>query len=203
MCIRDRVESSDNKYELQKAGATKKMSEDNIGELALAQQLEAMQAQLEQLQQEKESALDRVKTFQEEKKTSLVERVFEMEVAANIKESKDEVVRKTELKNMSVEHLQAMADTLKNVISTMEKMTPKSKAIVTEPVEEVKKAKPDPLVYKTSEVKAALREVMGMRTSPYAQKTVRRWALDGSNPMYREYKRIVSGNSAKLRGGNE
>lgn len=195
------VESSDIKQQLQKAGATKKMSEDNTRELELATELSAMKEKLEQLNTEKESALKKVESFQEEKKADLVDRVFEMEVAANIKESKDEMVRKTELKAMSAESLQASISTLKSVVTAMEKMAPKSKSIVAdEPIEP--KVDVDPLVYTSNEVKQGLRHIMGMRTSRGAQETVRRWAIDPSNPMYAQYKQLVSSNSEKLRGGS-
>lgn len=197
------VESSESKHKLQKAGATNKMSEDNTSELALAREVEAMRVQVEQLQIEKESALVKVEAFQEEKKADLVDRVFEMEVAANIKESKDEMVRIAELKAMTAENLQARVDTLRSVITTMEKMTPKSKAIVSEePVEAVEQPAKDPLLYTSTEVKGGIQQFMGMRTSLSAQATVRRWAVDPSNPMVSEYKRIISANSAKLRGGS-
>lgn len=197
------VESSENKHKLQKAGATKKMSEDNNGELALARELETTRAQLEQLKTEKEGALNEVNAFREEKKAGLVDRVFEMEVNANIKESKDEMVRIAELKALSAENLQARVDTLKSVIANMEKIVPASKAIVTdEPSEVIEKPVRDPLIYTANEVKAGVRHFMGMRTSPSAQFTVRKWAVDASNPMVSEYKTLISSNSAKLRGGN-
>jgi hypothetical protein len=197
------VESSENKHKLQKAGATKKMSEDNNEELALAREVQTMRDQIEQLNNEKESALKEVQVFQEEKKADLVDRVFEMEVVANIKESKDEMVRTAELKIMTAENLQARADTLKSVITTQEKMTPTSKAIVTdEPAEVVEKPVKDPLIYTSSEVKTGIRQFMGMRTSQTAQLAVRKWAVDSSNPMVSEYKQIISTNSAKLRGGS-
>ena len=125
-----------------------------------------------------------------------------MEVAANIKESKDESVRIAELKALTVENLQARVDTLKSVIAQMEKMTPKSKAIVSDEPVEVKEPTKDPLIYTSAEVKAGIANFMGMRTSPSAQATVKRWNLDSSNPLVAEYKKIVSGNAAKLRGGS-
>lgn len=171
--------------------------------MALARELEATRKQLEQLAIEKDSALEKVTAFQEEKKADLVDRVFEMEVAANIKESKDEMVRLAELKALTAENLQARVDTLRSVIANMEKMTPKSKAIVTdEPVEVIAKPEKDPLIYTAKEVKAGIQSFMGMRTSPSAQLAVRKWAVDPSNPMVSEYKRLISANSAKLRGGS-
>lgn len=198
------VESSENKHKLRKAGATNKMSEDKNGELALARELEDAREQLEQLRIEKESALEKVDAFQEEKKADLVDRVFEMEVAANIKESKDETVRLAELKALTAENLQARVDTLRSVIANAEKLAPKSKAIVSEePAEVVEKPAKDPLIYTAKEVKAGIQSFMGMRSSPSAQLTVRKWATDASNPQVSEYKRLISANSAKLRGGSD
>jgi len=186
---------------------TRNMSEDDR-ELALARQLRELQAQIEQLQKEKEAADQEIERFREKEKAGLVDRVFELEVLANLKESKDEAVRKTELSALTVDALNARLDTLRSVVATMEKIAPKGKAVVVDtppPADAEEKAdKRDPLLYTREEIKAGLRQALGgMRTSESARMAVRRWNLDPSNPHSSAYRAIVARNIAKIRGGGE
>jgi hypothetical protein len=198
------VESSEYKTQLRKAGVEHKMSEDNNEELALAEEIRSLKAEKEQLHKDKEDADKEIELFREREKTALVDRVFEMEVVANISKSEDEKVRKTELKAKSTEVLQAKIDDLKKFSSILEKIDPpRSKAVVAEnPVE--KKSEVPPLTYAREEIKSGLRQALGdMRTSESAKKTVRRWALDSQNPHYQEYQALVKSNITKALGRNE
>jgi hypothetical protein len=198
------VESSEYKTQLQKAGI-RKMSEDNQEELALAEEIRKLKAEKEQLHKEKEEADKEIGLFHEREKAALVDRVFEMEVAANISKSEDEKVRKTELKAKSTEVLQAKIDDLKRFSGILEKLdTPKTSGKAVVATEPEKKDTLAPLTYRREEVKAGIREALGgMRTSDYAQKTVRRWALDPQNPRYQEYQTLVKNNIKKVLGRNE
>ena len=197
------VESSEYKTQLQKAGM-KTMSEDNHEELALAEELRALKAEKEQLHKEQEESHKEIESFREREKTALVDRVFEMEVAANISKSEDERVRKTELKVLSTEVLQAKIGDLKRFSSVLEKIEPpRSKAVVAEQIVD-KKSEVKPLTYSREEIKSGLRQALGgMKSSESAQKTVRRWALDSQNPHYQEYQNLVKSNVTKALGRNE
>lgn len=194
------VESSVAKTELHKAGVTDKMSEDNTVELAMAQKYKELQEELERLNKEKDSALIEVASFQKEKKADLVNRVFEMEVNSGIKDSKDEIVRKTQLGAMSIERLEASLETYKNVLSMISKPDTTSKSIISTPTEAVEKVVSDPLVYSSKDIKAAIRRIMGFRTSSSAQETVKKFAMDPSNPNYSDYRMLAAENIEK-RGG--
>ena len=180
------------------------MSEDNHEELALAEENRVLKAEKEQLHKDKEDADKEIELFREREKTALVDRVFEMEVVANISKSEDEKVRKAELKAKSTEVLQAKIDDLKKFSSVLEKIEPpRSKAVVAEEPAK-KESKIPPLTYTREEIKAGLRQALGgMKSSDGAKKTVRRWALDSQNPHYQEYQVLVKGNVKKALGRNE
>lgn len=198
------VESSEYKTQLRKAGVEHKMSEDNHEELTtLSEEIKKLREEKEQLHKEKEDADQEIELFREREKTTLVDRVFEMEVDANTSKSEDEKVRKAELKAKSTEVLQAKIEDLKKFKEQLEKLEPpRSKAVVAE--EPVKKPEVPPLTYSREEIKAGLRQALGsMRTSESSKKTVRRWALDSQNPHYQEYQALVKGNITKALGRNE
>lgn len=201
------VESHEYKPQLQKAGVNKKMSEDNNNEelATVTSALDEAKGEIEQLHKDKEEARLKVEQFQKREKAALAERVFEMEVAANVSKSEDELARKTELTQMSPEVLSEKIRDLKKFSDITEKMTPPtSKAVLSDAPEKVESMK-DPLVYPREDVKAGLRQALGgMRTSEYARSVSRRWALDAQNPMSQEYRALVKKNiSEVLTGGNE
>lgn len=200
------VESHEYKPQLQKAGVNKKMSEDNNEELAtVTSALDEAKGEIEQLHKDKEEARLKVEQFQKREKAALAERVFEMEVAANVSKSEDELARKTELTQMSPEVLSEKIRDLKKFSDITEKMNPPtSKAVLSDAPVKTEPVK-DPLVYAREDVKAGLRQALGgMRTSDYARTVSRKWALDSQNPMSQEYRALVKKNiSEVLTGGNK
>jgi chromosome condensin MukBEF ATPase and DNA-binding subunit MukB len=178
------------------------MSEDKSEELALAEEVRARNAEIEQLQKEKEEAAKLLAEFQEREKADLVGRAFELEVQASISKSEDEKVRKTELSAMSAEVLRVKIEDLKRVVEQMAKFepAPKSQAVVVGTEEEEPQK---PLTYRREVIKAGLREALGgMVTSERAKKVVMRDAMSTQNPNHPAYRQLVKENIAKL-GRNE